>query len=191
MKLYLSKLGSPLGDMLLVTGGRQEVRALDFADHRAHLHRGLREHYGVFDLVEGPGPWAVAEALERYFNGDLAALDGVATATAGTDLQRRVWDALRRIPVGQTTSYGKLARELGFDDPRAAIDIGAANGANPIAIIVPCHRVIASDGGLRGYAWGLHRKRWLLEHEKAIPALAATQAAAQAAAAQTALLPGF
>jgi methylated-DNA-[protein]-cysteine S-methyltransferase len=187
MNLHLSKLDSPLGDMLLVTSARQEVRALDFADHRAHLHRGLREHYGVFDLIEGPPPSAVAKALERYFDGDLTALDDVATASAGTDLQRRVWAALRRIPAGQTTSYGKLARVLGFDDPRAAIDIGAANAANPIAIIVPCHRAVASDGGLRGYAWGLHRKRWLLEHEKAIPA----RDAAREAVPQTAPLPGF
>jgi len=91
--------------------------------------------------------------------------------------------ALRGIPAGTTTSYGKLAKSLGFDDPRAAIDIGAANGANPIAIIVPCHRVIASNGDLKGYAWGLHRKRWLLEHEKAI--------ASRKEAPQTAMLPGF
>ena len=76
---------------------------------------------------------------------------------------------MRRIPAGQTISYGWLARALGFRDPRAAIDIGAANGANPVAVIVPCHRVIASSGDLKGYAWGLHRKRWLLKHEDALP----------------------
>jgi O-6-methylguanine DNA methyltransferase len=75
---------------------------------------------------------------------------------------RRVWAATRHVPAGTTTTDGKLAKQLGFNDPRAAI------GANPIAIIVPCHRVIASNGELRGYAWGLHRKRWLLEHENAI-----------------------
>jgi methylated-DNA-[protein]-cysteine S-methyltransferase len=98
-------------------------------------------------------------------------------------LQRKVWAALRHIPAGTTTTYGKLARDLGFDDPRAAIDIGAANGANPIAIVVPCHRVIASNGELKGYAWGLHRKHWLLEHEKALQP--------EAAVAQTARLFGF
>nr|WP_244137720.1 methylated-DNA--[protein]-cysteine S-methyltransferase [Burkholderia sp. BCC1644] len=82
-----------------------------------------------------------------------------------------MWHALRSVPPGTTTTYGKLAKDLGFDDPRAAIDIGAANAANPIAIVVPCHRVIASNGDLRGYAWGVHRKRWLLGHEK-VPAFA-------------------
>lgn len=183
MKLYLSQLDSPLGEMLLVTDDRQQVRALDFVDHRAHLHRGLREHYDAYELIDVSSPTSVVEALAKYFAGNLSVLDGIPTATAGTDLQRRVWTALRHIPAGSTNSYGQLARELGFTDPRAAIDIGAANGANPIAIIVPCHRVIASNGDLKGYAWGLHRKRWLLEHEKAIPARTATP--------KTASLPGF
>lgn len=183
MQLFLSHLESPLGDMLLVTDEQQVVRALDFADHRAHLHRGLREHYGNDQLTEIPAPEHIAQALARYFAGELDALDALPTATQGTDLQRQVWAALRRIPAGTTTSYGKLAKALGFDDPRAAIDIGAANGANPIAIVVPCHRVIASDGSLKGYAWGLHRKRWLLEHEKAIQA--------ESRRPQTDSLPGF
>jgi len=100
-------------------------------------------------------------------------------------LQRQVWAALRDIPAGHTTSYGELARALGYDDPRMAIEIGAANGANPIAIVVPCHRVIAKNGDLKGYAWGLHRKRWLLEHERALPQVQ------QAEVQQTLRLPGF
>ena len=183
MNLFLSPLESPLGAMLLVTDARQAVRALDFADHEARLHRGLREHHGDVELAEAPAPAGIADALARYFDGELTALDGLRTATAGTELQRRVWAALRRIPVGTTTSYGRLAKALGFDDPRAAIDVGAANGANPIAIIVPCHRVIASNGDLKGYAWGLHRKRWLLAHEKAMTVKAPEPA--------TAMLPGF
>ncbi|MFC4765439.1 methylated-DNA--[protein]-cysteine S-methyltransferase [Dyella koreensis] len=183
MKLCLSHLDAPLGPMLLVTDEQRRIRALDFADHSAHLHRGLREHYGSYELADAPAPIAIADALTRYFAGEFEALDDLPTATAGTDLQQRVWAALRRIPAGATVSYGQLARELGFTDPRAAIDIGAANGANPIAIVVPCHRVIASNGDLKGYAWGLHRKRWLLEHEKAIQARPATS--------QTASLPGF
>jgi len=185
MKMFLSQLDSPLGAMLLVTDAQQLVRALDFTDHKARLHRGLREHYGEVELTEASVPAEIADALARYFAGELEALNGLRTATAGSELQRRVWAALRRIPAGTTTSYGKLARELGFDDPRAAIDMGAANGANPIAIIVPCHRVIASNGDLKGYAWGLHRKRWLLEHEKAM--VTKDQAPEPA----TAMLPGF
>lgn len=168
MKLFLSRLESPLSDLLLVTDTERSIRALEFATHEAHLQRGLRERYGNPELTDMPAPLEIVRAMARYFAGELSAIDSLATATAGSDLQRRVWTALRPIPAGTTTTYGKLARELGFDDPRAAIDVGAAIGANPIAIIVPCHRVIASNGELKGYAWGLHRKRWLLEHEKAI-----------------------
>ncbi len=183
MKMLLSQMDSPLGAMLLVTDAQQVVGALDFADHKARLHRGLREHYGEVELTEMPAPAEIADALVHYFAGELEALNALQTQISGSELQRRVWAALRRIPAGATTTYGKLAKELGFDDPRAAIDIGAANGANPIAIIVPCHRVIASNGELKGYAWGLHRKRWLLEHEKGM--------VFKAKESQTSMLPGF
>lgn len=169
MELFLSRFHSPLGDMLLVTDAHHNVRALDFADHVTHLHRGLREHYGSTRMTDTAIPPAIARTLSRYFEGDVRALDALTTATAGSDLQRQVWAALREISAGTTTTYGKLAKQLGFNDPRAAIDVGAANAANPIAIIVPCHRVIASNGDLKGYAWGLQRKRWLLEHEGAMP----------------------
>ncbi|CAG9256867.1 methylated-DNA--[protein]-cysteine S-methyltransferase [Paraburkholderia unamae] len=183
MQLFLSHIESPLGDIMLVSDARHTLHALEFADHRARLHRGLRERYGSGALAEAAAPAPIADAMARYFAGEWRALEPLAVAMAGSDLQNKVWAALRRIPAGSTTSYGKLARELGFDDPRAAIDIGAANGANPIAIVVPCHRVIASNGDLKGYAWGVERKRWLLEHEKAIRAAPA--------APQTATLPGF
>lgn len=183
MQMFISNLTSPLGDMLLVTDSQQIVRALDFADHKARLQRGLREHYGSVEVVEITAPVEIAQTIAGYFSGELGALNTLRTQTAGSELQRRVWGALRHIPAGTTTTYGKLAKALGFDDPRAAIDVGAANGANPIAIIVPCHRVIASNGDLKGYAWGLHRKRWLLQHEKAM--------ASREDAPQTAMLPGF
>ncbi|MGE8046834.1 methylated-DNA--[protein]-cysteine S-methyltransferase [Pseudomonas monteilii] len=183
MKMFLSHLDSPLGEMLLVTDAGHAVRALDFADHQARLRRVLREHYGEVELTESLPPTEIVDALARYFKGELDALNVLRTVTAGSELQRRVWAALRHIPAGQTTTYGKMAKDLGFADPRAAIDIGAANGANPIAIIVPCHRVIASNGELKGYAWGLHRKRWLLEHEKTL--------APKSEEPQTAMLPGF
>jgi methylated-DNA-[protein]-cysteine S-methyltransferase len=168
MKLHLSHLPSPVGDLLLVTDGQDQVRALDFADHRVRLHRLLGEHYETFELVEAPAPAAIAAALARYFEGDLCALDGIPTATAGSDFQRQVWAALRAIPPGRTMSYRDLAISLGYEDPRAAIHVGAANGANPVSIIVPCHRVIGTDGNLKGYGGGAHRKRWLLKHEGAL-----------------------
>jgi methylated-DNA-[protein]-cysteine S-methyltransferase len=167
MKLMLSAIESPLGKLTLVTDLQDQVHALTFADHPSRRHRNLPGHYGPCVLAEAPAPTPIAAALSSYFGGDLTALDAIVTATEGTLLQRRVWAALRSIPAGETTSYGDLARTLGYLDPRTAIDVGAANGANPIAIIVPCHRVIAKNGELKGYAWGLHRKRWLLAHEGA------------------------
>jgi methylated-DNA-[protein]-cysteine S-methyltransferase len=105
----------------------------------------------------------VAEALRRYFGGDLAALDAVPAELNGTPFQKAVWQALRRIPPGTTISYGELARRIG--QPTSVRAVGAANGANPVAVIVPCHRVIGSNGTLTGYGGGLDRKRWLLAHE--------------------------
>lgn len=170
MQLFLSRLASPPGEMLLVTDAAQTIRALDFADHRAHLHRGLRDDDGGVELVEAAvPPDAVAEPVARYFAGELDALDGLPTAAAGSALHGEVWAALRRIRAGTTTTYGKLARALGFDDPRAAIDVGVMLRANPVAIVVPCHRVTGGNGDLKGYAWGVGRKRWLLEHEHAMP----------------------
>ena len=105
------------------------------------------------------------EQLAEYFAGSRTAFD-LPLAPAGTAFQRRVWDALRTIPYGATLSYSELARRLG--DPRATRAVGAANGKNPIPIIVPCHRVIGARGELTGFGGGLERKRWLLEHEGAL-----------------------
>lgn len=105
------------------------------------------------------------EALAAYLEGDLDAFAGLPLAPRGTPFERRVWEALRAIPAGERTSYGALAASLGI--PRAARAVGAANGKNPIAIAIPCHRVVGASGALTGYAHGLHRKRWLLEHEGA------------------------
>jgi methylated-DNA-[protein]-cysteine S-methyltransferase len=110
-------------------------------------------------------PAGVATALAAYFDGDLAALDAVEVDPDGTPFQRRVWTALRAIPAGTTTTYGELARELGV--PTASRAVGAANGANPVWIVIPCHRVIGASGDLTGYAGGLDVKRRLLAHEGA------------------------
>jgi O-6-methylguanine DNA methyltransferase len=127
------------------------------------MHRLLREHYGACTLHEGEAPVALKQTLQAYFDGDLDAIGGVQVATGGTPFQRKVWKALRSIPAGTTTSYGQLAVRLG--DPGGSRAVGAANGSNPIAIVVPCHRVIGANGTLTGYAGGLPRKQWLLEHE--------------------------
>jgi O-6-methylguanine DNA methyltransferase len=110
-------------------------------------------------------------ALAAYFAGTVTALDGLPVARIGSEFQRRVWAALRQIPAGETRSYGQLAAAIG--QPTASRAIGLANGANPIGIVVPCHRVIGSGGALTGYAGGVERKAWLLRHEGALAPLLA------------------
>jgi methylated-DNA-[protein]-cysteine S-methyltransferase len=107
----------------------------------------------------------VEAQLNEYFAGSRTTFD-LPLEPTGTDFQLSVWELLRRIPYGVTTSYGELARRLG--DPKASRAVGAANGANPIPIIVPCHRVVGSKGELTGFGGGIERKRWLLEHEGAL-----------------------
>lgn len=109
-------------------------------------------------------PHGLTTAIAAYFSGDLHAIDEISVATAGTAFQRTVWRALRDIPCGTTISYGELARRIG--KPDAVRAVGTANGANPIGVVVPCHRVIGANGTLTGYGGGLHRKRWLLDHER-------------------------
>jgi methylated-DNA-[protein]-cysteine S-methyltransferase len=104
-------------------------------------------------------------ALQAYFDGDLVAIDSLLIRTNGTDFQRAVWEALRHIAPCETISYGMLAARIG--QPAAMRAVGLATGANPIAIVVPCHRVIGKNGALTGYGGGLERKRWLLTHERA------------------------
>jgi O-6-methylguanine DNA methyltransferase len=127
------------------------------------MHRLLRQHYTAYTLEDGAAPLKVTDALDAYFNGDLGALAEVRTATGGTPFQRDIWSALRAIPPGMTVSYGQLAASIGHAGASRAA--GAANGTNPIAIVVPCHRVIGANGSLTGFANGIPRKRWLLDHE--------------------------
>ena len=126
----------------------------------------LARRFGEFSFEEDPRGGAPAKALRRYFAGDFDALDAVEVDTGGTPFQQEVWRALRRIPAGSTWSYARLASEIGR--PSATRAVAAANGANPVSIVVPCHRVIGSDGSLTGYGGGLPRKRWLLVHEGAL-----------------------
>ncbi|PZN96079.1 MAG: methylated-DNA--[protein]-cysteine S-methyltransferase [Alphaproteobacteria bacterium] len=165
MQLTLTRYQAPAFEVLVVTDADGVLRALDFSDFEERMHRLLARHYGAYALVDGPAPAPVAAALDAYFAGDLAALDALPVATGGTPFQKSVWAALRRIPAGQTSGYGALAALLG--KPGAARAVGLANGSNPIGIVVPCHRVIGANGTLTGYAGGVERKAWLLDHEKA------------------------
>lgn len=163
--LHLDRLASPLGEILLVTDADGAVRALDFHDHVPRLLRLLRLQQGPVDLAEGAAPAGIRQALEAYFAGELAALTTLPLLSGGTAFQRQVWTALLDIPPGATASYAALAARLGR--PTATRAVGAANGANPIAILVPCHRVVGARGALTGYGGGLWRKQWLLAHEGA------------------------
>ena len=166
--LTLDRMATPLGDVLLVTDEQGAVRALDFADHEPRMRRLLARHAPGSGLMEGRAPERVRSAVTAWFGGDLRALDGLSVKTAGTPFQREVWAALRAIPAGETRSYGQLAAAVGR--PAAVRAVGLANGANPVGVIVPCHRVIGANGTLTGYAGGLERKRWLLNHEGVIVA---------------------
>lgn len=163
MKLLIESWASPISSLLIVTDEEGALRALEFADLESRLHRLLREHYGEYTLQKSAAPLAVKTALDAYFEGSLDALAHIPTATGGTVFQRNVWQALRSIPAGTTISYGQLAANLGRVEASRAV--GAANGKNPISIVVPCHRVIGANGSLTGYGGGLPRKRWLLDHE--------------------------
>lgn len=163
--LTLERIDTPLGQVLLVTDAAGAVRALDFFDHEARMMRLLARHHRTAALVEGRVAGVVRSAVLAYFDGDMAALDSLKVRTGGTEFQRTVWAALRTIPVGETCSYGQLAAAIGR--PKAVRAAGLANGQNPVALIVPCHRVIGANGSLTGYAGGLERKRWLLAHEGA------------------------
>ncbi len=161
MEFWLERLASPIGTILLVSDG-EALCALDFSDYEERMLAQLRRQYGNFRLAECAAGTA-ARHLKDYFDGDLAAPDRIAIRMEGSAFQRKVWAALRKIPPGETSSYGRLAVAIGA--PGASRAVGLANGANPIAIVVPCHRVIGADGSLTGYGGGLSRKAWLLRHE--------------------------
>jgi methylated-DNA-[protein]-cysteine S-methyltransferase len=139
---------------------------LVFEDHWKGFHRDLERRFGTFTFEEDLQAGSAAAALRRYFAGDVFALDALEVDTGGTPFQQEVWRTLRRIPAGTTWSYAHLAKEIGR--PSATRAVAAANGANPVSIVIPCHRVIGSDGSLTGYGGGLPRKRWLLVHEGAL-----------------------
>jgi methylated-DNA-[protein]-cysteine S-methyltransferase len=152
-----AQIPSPIGPLLLI-GDEQALRGLHMSPHAPRPGwRSARE------------PFATAtEQLDQYFAGERVEFD-LALDMRGTEFQRDVWDALRTIPYGETRSYGQIAAQIGRPDRARAV--GSANGSNPVSIIVPCHRVIGSDGSLTGYGGGLPRKRWLLDHEAGVGSL--------------------
>lgn len=164
-RLFLERLPTPIGLMRLVTDGEGALRRLDWGDEnrgedRPRPDKGaaqIEPHLGVSDALI---------ALEAYFAGDIAAIEGLVARPEGTEFQRRVWAALREIPAGATAGYGEIAAQIG--QKQAARAVGIANNRNAIAIVIPCHRVIGADGALVGYGGGVERKLWLLRHEGAM-----------------------
>jgi len=163
----VERMPTPCGELMLATDSEGALRGLDWVDHEFRMRQLLEQQYPKNSLQLTPvarGSSSQArKALEAYFEGELRAVDTLTVVTGGTPFQRDVWGALRTIPAGQTLSYGVLAKQL--NRPSAMRAVGMANGANPVSIVVPCHRVIGANGSLTGYGGGLPRKRWLLEHE--------------------------
>ncbi|HXU68799.1 MAG TPA: methylated-DNA--[protein]-cysteine S-methyltransferase [Polyangia bacterium] len=166
IKIETATVRSPVGELELFGRGDALV-GLVFDDRNGRLAEHFKARFGDdIETVRAKDPAGAASRLKRYFAGELDALDDIAVDLGGTPFQARVWAALRQIPVGATWSYAQLARKVG--SPEAVRAVGAANGRNPVSLVVPCHRVIASDGTLCGYGGGIERKRWLLTHERAL-----------------------
>jgi methylated-DNA-[protein]-cysteine S-methyltransferase len=166
--LRLGKVASPIGDLLVAAAG-EAVCAVAFEGGEADTERYLTRRYGECVQVQGRVPAQLRDALRGYFEGDLAAFDGIEAAARGTAFQERVWNALRKVPAGRTASYADIAQQIG--QPTAVRAVGLADGQNPVPIIIPCHRIIGRDGSLTGFGGGLERKAWLLRHEGALDTL--------------------
>jgi methylated-DNA-[protein]-cysteine S-methyltransferase len=160
--LLIDKISSPIGELLLVSDG-EHLCALDYADYEQRMLKLLHARYERICLQGAKNPGDVSRTVENYLAGDVSCLDSIPVDTGGTPFQQQVWRALRAIPPGTVMTYGQLAKELGR--PTAYRAVGMANALNPIAIVVPCHRLVGTNGSLTGYAGGLERKRWLLVHE--------------------------
>src|SRR5579864_2326004 len=167
LELLIDRLPTPIGELIVVADGEGRLRTIDWTDHEVRMRRLLDRQYGKGRYILEPGrdPGGLTSAMRRYFKGDNSVLDRLPVETAGTPFQKSVWRALRKIKCGTTISYAELARRVGR--PKAVRAVGLANGQNPVSIVVPCHRVIGSDGSLTGYGGGLERKKWLLQHEGA------------------------
>jgi methylated-DNA-[protein]-cysteine S-methyltransferase len=166
LPLLMEQIDTPIGRMLILADHDGNLRATDWVEHGERMQRLLVLQYGEhgFKLEPSANLSSLTNAIHRYFRGELNAIELVPVKTAGTAFQCAVWRALREINCGTTISYAQLAMRIGR--PAAVRAVGLANGSNPVGIVVPCHRVIGSDGSLTGYGGGIARKRWLLEHER-------------------------
>lgn len=182
MLLYYDEFESPIGRILFAADS-EAVCALDFEDYRARMNTLLSRRFPQLIFEGNSDPHQLKGRLQAYFAGQTSALETVPVTSGGSPFQQQVWRALRSIPAGETWTYGQLAAHLGR--PQAARAVGHANSLNPVAIIVPCHRVIGAGAALTGYAGGLERKRWLLDHEQAATCLTTTAGSSEGLAYRT------
>jgi methylated-DNA-[protein]-cysteine S-methyltransferase len=166
LRLWVDEIATPLGQMLVAADKDGCLRATFWTEKDRELRMALGRLYPglTIDVERATDPHGLSTAMRAYFDGDVRIIDTILVASGGTAFQRDVWRALRDIPCGTTISYGELARRI--HRPDAVRAVGAANGANPIGVVVPCHRVIGANGSLTGYGGGMERKRWLLDHER-------------------------
>ena len=165
VELLTDTIHSEIGSIVIVTDARTVV-ALDFADGETRMMELLSRRFENVVLRHEHDPLDAAGRIEAYLAGDLQALDEIKVNPGGTEFQQTVWLALRKIPAGTTRTYAQLAAAIGR--PSAPRAVGFANSLNPVALVIPCHRLVGSDATLTGYAGGLERKRWLLRHEGAL-----------------------
>lgn len=165
IRAQLTTLPTEMGELHAVVKDARVVE-MDFATIREHKLARLERRFGPMVLVPAANPHDITARLRAYFEGDLSVIDTIEVDPGGTGFQQRVWQFLRTIPAGRTLTYGEVASRLG--NANASRAVGAANGQNPIAVVIPCHRLIASTGALTGYASGIEFKRWLLRHEGAL-----------------------
>lgn len=165
LQFVVDRLATPIGELQIVADEGGRLRTIDWTDHESRMRALLDRSYGKggYSLRPARDPGGLTGAMRTYFAGDIGIIATLPVETAGTPFQKSVWRALRKIENGKTITYAELARRIG--KPRAIRAAGLANGQNPISIVIPCHRVIGSNGTLTGYGGGLPRKKWLLEHE--------------------------
>jgi len=166
LQLLIDRIKTPIGELGIVADEDGALRAVEWTEHDDRMDRSFRLQYGPdgYALKNARSPGGHSAALRAYFDGELTAIDKLKVATGGTPFQKSVWKALRAIPCGETITYAALAERVGR--PKAVRAAGHANGDNPISVVVPCHRVIGTNGSLTGYGGGIERKRWLLAHEQ-------------------------
>ena len=166
--VIVDRLETPIGDVTIGVDQDQNLVSLDFIEAGRADCFSLDRFYPDRARRDGRAPESIKQALRDYFDGDIDALTGLPVSLPGTAFQRDVWSALCAIQLGTTCSYLDIANAIG--NPKAVRAVGMANNANPIAIVVPCHRVIGADGSMVGYGSGIKRKQWLLRHEGVYPA---------------------